>query len=181
MSGADINKVLLAVFSALLVVLLIGNVVNEVTHKHPLEANAYVVEVSSGGEAEREVEAAPVLESVTPLLASVDPSAGETLAKRRCATCHTFNAGGNNKQGPNLWAVVGKEKAAVDGFRYSDAMSEKGGVWSYDNLNAFLADPDGFIDGTKMNFAGFRKVEDRAAVIAYMRQQADSPAPLPAQ
>jgi cytochrome c len=52
-------------------------------------------------------------------------------------------------------------------------------VWSYEDLNAFLADPKGFLKGTKMNFSGISDVEDRAAVIAYLRQQADNPQPLP--
>ena len=60
-------------------------------------------------------------------------------------------------------------------------MREKGGAWSYDDLNAFLAKPKEFVPGTIMSFPGFKKVEDRAAVIAYMRQQSASPAPLPAE
>ena len=179
MSGVEINKLILAVLTTLLVVLLIGNVVNELTHKEPLERNAYVVIVSDEPAAAAPVEAAPELASVTPLLASADPAAGEKAAKR-CTTCHTFNDGGANRIGPNLWGVVGNDKGSADGYKYSDAIGEAGGAWSYDDLNAFLANPKGFIKGTKMGFAGVKSVQDRAAIIAYMRQQSANPPPLPA-
>ena len=172
---------ILAALTTLLVVLLIGNVVNELSHREPLERNAYAVVVpDSGGEPApaAPVAAAPELESVTPLLASADPAAGKRATKR-CATCHTFNDGGLNKIGPNLWAIVGRQKGTVDGFKYSDAIGDMGGAWNYDDLNAFLANPKGFLKGTKMNFIGVKSVQDRAAIIAYLRQQSDSPLPLP--
>jgi cytochrome c len=180
MTGIDSIKVTLAALTTLLTVLLISNVVNEVTHHEPLERPAYAVIASDEPEPAAAVEAAPELEPVTPLLASADPAAGQKASKR-CATCHTFNDGGANRIGPNLWGIVGQDKGAVDGFKYSDAIRDMGGVWSYADLNAFLADPKGFLKGTKMNFAGIKSVEDRAAIIAYMRQQSASPAPLPAQ
>ena len=179
MSGAEINKIILAVLSTLLVVLLIGNVVDELAHKEPLERNAYAVIASDAPTPAAPVDTAPALEPVTPLLASADPAAGQKASKR-CATCHTFNDGGANRIGPNLWSIIGKNKGAVDGFKYSDAIRDKGGAWSYDDLNAFLAKPKEFIKGTKMNFAGVKSVQDRANIIAYLRQQSTSPAPLPA-
>lgn len=180
MTGIKPIKWILAVFTTLLVMLLIGNVVNELTHHEPLERNAYAVIAADDPEpaAAAPVATAPALEPITALLASADLEAGKKAAKR-CGACHTFNDGGAKKAGPNLWDIVGKEKGAVAGFSYSDAMRETGGVWNYDDLNAFLADPKAFIEGTKMNFPGFKKVQDRAAVIAYMRQQAATPLPLP--
>ncbi|MDH3739037.1 MAG: cytochrome c family protein [Alphaproteobacteria bacterium] len=179
MSGAQINKLILAALTTVLVMLLIGNVVNELTHHEPLERNAYAVVPSDEPAPEpASVDAAPELASVAPLLASADPDAGKSAAKR-CGACHTFNDGGANKVGPNLWDIVGQEKAAVEGFRYSDALRDAGGSWSYDDLNAFLADPKGFIDGTRMSFAGVKDAQDRANLIVYMRQQAASPEPLP--
>jgi cytochrome c len=178
MSGEFLNKLILACLTVLCVMLLIGNVVNELSHTEPLEHNAYAVIPSDEPAAAAAEEAEPELESITPLLASADPDAGQKAAKR-CAACHTFNDGGANKLGPNLWAIVGKEKGSVDGYSYSNAIEDKGGVWSYEDLNAFLADPKGFLKGTKMNFSGISDVEDRAAVIAFLRQQADNPQPLP--
>jgi len=190
MSGLDITKVILAALTTLLIVLLIGNVVNELSHKEPLEENAYAVLASDEAEPDKPqpgkpepvspAEAAPALDSVATLLATADPAAGQTASKR-CVTCHTFNEGGANRIGPNLWGIVGKDKGTVDGFKYSDALRDKGGVWGYDELNAFLASPKAFVKGTRMSFAGIKSVQDRAAIIAYMRQQSGSPLPLPGQ
>ena len=75
--------------------------------------------------------------------------------------------------------AIAAAKGGVDGFGYSTALAEFGGAWDYQSLNAFLAKPKAYISGTKMNFAGLKKPADRANMIAYLRQQADSQAPLP--
>ena len=90
-----------------------------------------------------------------------------------------FDSGGTNKVGPALWNIVNADKGAVDGFSYSNALLEHGGGWDYVALNLFLAKPKAYISGTKMNFAGLKKPQDRANMIAYLRQQADAPAALP--
>jgi cytochrome c len=143
-----------------------------------LAENAYVIEVPETTDV---ATAAPVdvgPEPILALLASADVAAGEKLAKK-CTACHVFNAGGANKVGPALWSVVNKDKGVVDGFAYSDALAGFGGAWDYQSLNAFLAKPKAYIAGTKMNFAGLKKPNDRANMIAYLRQQADALAPLP--
>lgn len=185
MSGLEITKLILAVFTTLLVVLLIGNVVNELSHKEPLERNAYAVlgadeAEPAAPEPASQPAAAPAVESITALLASADPAAGQQASKR-CTGCHTFNEGGSNRTGPNLWGIVGKDKGAVDGFKYSSALRDTGGAWSYDDLDAFLASPKGFLKGTRMSFSGIKNIQDRAALIAYMRQQSSNPLPLPGQ
>lgn len=187
MSGLDITKLILAAFTTVLIVLLIGNVVNELSHKEPLERNAYAVLASDEPEpaapepaSQPAAAPAPAAESIMVLLASADPAAGQKATKR-CATCHTFNDGGSNKIGPNLWGIVGKDKGSVDGFKYSDALGDADGAWSYDDLDAFLTSPKGFLKGTRMSFAGIKSAADRAALIAYMRLQSDSPLPLPGQ
>jgi cytochrome c len=185
MSGVEVIKLILAAFTTVLIVLLIGNVVNELSHKEPLERNAYAVLAADEAapatpEPAGQAAAAPAAESFTAQLASADPAAGQKASKR-CVTCHTFNEGGSKKIGPNLWGIVGQDKGTVDGFKYSDAMRDKGGAWSYGDLNAFLANPKGFLKGTRMSFSGVRSVQDRAAIIAYMRQQSSNPLPLPGQ
>jgi cytochrome c len=112
------------------------------------------------------------------MLADADIEKGAKISKA-CAACHSFEKGGPTKQGPNLWGVVGNIKGHVNSFSYSDDLLAKGGNWDYDSLNNFLEKPKKYINGTKMNFAGLRKAKDRAAVIAWLRQQSDSPAPLP--
>ncbi|MBT3237187.1 MAG: cytochrome c family protein [Rhodospirillaceae bacterium] len=112
------------------------------------------------------------------LLAAADLSAGKKLYSK-CKACHTIEAGGKNRVGPNLWNVVGRTKAASEGFKYSGPMKGLGGEWSYTDLDAFLASPKKFVKGTKMSFAGLRKPADRAAMILYLRELSDSPVALP--
>ena len=102
------------------------------------------------------------------------------IVTRNCTACHTFNEGGANRVGPNLWDIVGRPIAAGDGFNYSGALAERSEeTWSYENLDAFLANPRGWAPGTKMAYAGLRSANDRAELIAYMRGLSGDPAPLP--
>ncbi len=140
--------------------------------------NAYVVEVpddtTSAATAPKNDSPKPILA----LLASADITAGEKLSKK-CTACHVFVAGGSAKVGPALWSIVDKAKASSDGFTYSSALAEFGGSWDYQSLNAFLAKPKAYISGTKMNFSGLKKPQDRANMIGWLRSQADSKAALP--
>lgn len=98
----------------------------------------------------------------------------------QCKTCHTFEAGGPNGTGPNLYEVVGRVSGTHAGFAYSDQMKAHAAPWTYDELSHFLNSPNGYIRGTKMAFAGVKKESDRVALIAYLRAQAGSPAAIPA-
>ena len=108
--------------------------------------------------------------------AAANPSAGSF---NKCKACHTTGQGGANRIGPNLFEVVGSTLGSKEGYSYSSAMASKGGAWSYDALNAFLESPVSALPGTKMTFAGIRTVEERAAIIAYLRAQSSSPLALP--
>ena len=116
------------------------------------------------------------------LLATANPDAGEVVLKK-CVACHTAEKGGPNKVGPNLWGIVNRPVASHEGFAYSAAMKDfsEGGkvVWDYDHLNHFLTSPKGLVKGTAMGFAGVKKPDERANLIAYLRTLSDSPAPLP--
>ncbi|MFO1154156.1 MAG: cytochrome c family protein [Rhodospirillales bacterium] len=132
---------------------------------------------AGGGETAAEAPAAPV--DIRPLIAAADPAAGEKVFGK-CKACHTIAQGGPAGVGPNLWNVVGGPHAHMDGFAYSAGMTGMHDKkWSYEELDAFLASPKTAIPGTKMTFAGLKKPEERAAVIAYLRSQASSPIPLP--
>jgi cytochrome c len=120
----------------------------------------------------------PAAEPIAPLLANASVDNGKTKF-RLCAACHTATEGGKNLIGPNLWNIVNRPRAAVDGFAYSPAMKQKEGVWTYEDLSAYLADPKRFIPNNKMAFAGLKKANERADVIAYLRSLSPSPAPLP--
>ncbi|MBM3558626.1 MAG: cytochrome c family protein [Alphaproteobacteria bacterium] len=183
MSSADLNKVFGAGLIALLFAVTIGIFINKVWdggHHGPVERHyAYPVEVAGGAQAATAAAAPEELAPVAALLASADVAAGKKLSSR-CAACHSFEKGGATKIGPNLWGVVGGKTAHVDGFSYSSGMAGMAGTWDFETLNAFLANPKGVVPGTKMTFAGITKAQDRAALLAWLNQQSDSPLALPA-
>lgn len=100
--------------------------------------------------------------------AAQDPAAGEAVF-RRCQACHVVDSD-QNRVGPSLQGVFGREAGAVEGFRYSPAMANSGIVWDEETIDAYLADPRGYIQGNRMAFAGLRDPQQRADVIAYMKQ-----------
>jgi cytochrome c len=112
------------------------------------------------------------------LLAKADVGRGENSAKK-CVACHTFNKGGRNLVGPNLWGIVGRPKASEAGFNYSAALKGKGGNWTIEELNQFVANPKGMVPGTNMTFGGIQRAGERADLLAYLNSLADNPAPLP--
>lgn len=115
--------------------------------------------------------------SIVGMIAAADPAVGEKVF-RKCRACHGVEQGGPNKVGPNLWDVIGRPKASVEGFNYSAALKGLGGEWTYEALDQYLENPKAVAPGGKMSFAGLSKPEDRAAVIAYLRAHADNPPPL---
>ena len=121
---------------------------------------------------------APELPDFATAIPAADAMAGGMVAER-CMVCHDMNKDGTNKIGPLLYGVVGRARAAAPGFDYSAAMKAKGGNWTYAELFQFLQAPLTNIPGTKMTFAGLPRTQDRLNLIAYMRMQADTPAPLP--
>ena len=122
---------------------------------------AYVIDTgeAEGGEAEAGV---PFEE----LLAAADPAKGERVWGK-CRACHKVEDGVNGT-GPHLYGVVGRDVASVDGFGYSGALVAVADVWTPENLQAFLENPKGYAPGTKMSFAGLKKAEDRADLIAWL-------------
>lgn len=109
--------------------------------------------------------------AVTGPALAADAAAGEKVF-RRCAACHKVDDG-RNGVGPHLHAVVGRPVAAVEGYKYSNAMIEwgEGKVWDAETLGAYLENPRKVVKGTKMAFAGLRKEAQIADVIAYLETQ----------
>jgi cytochrome c len=105
-----------------------------------------------------------------PALAEGNAEKGETVFAK-CKACHEVEKG-VNKVGPTLKGVVGRKAASVEGYKYSEAMAAKGAegvVWDEATLTTYLADPKAFVPKTKMAFAGLKKPEDVADVIAYLK------------
>ena len=112
-------------------------------------------------------------------LASADVAAGQA-SMAKCAACHTWNQGGANGTGPNLYATVGEPIGqGKNGYAFSSVLSGHGGAWTFDNLDAWLTSPRAFAPGTKMTFAGLSNPQERANVIAFLNAQGSN-VPLPA-
>jgi cytochrome c len=101
-------------------------------------------------------------------MAQADLMRGER-SSRKCAACHTFDAGGRNGVGPNLHGIVGKDIAAAGGFSYSPAMVGKAGSWTPEELDEFLLRPAEDVPGTRMTFVGLPNQQERADLITYLQ------------
>jgi cytochrome c len=118
-------------------------------------------------------------EPVNALIASADLAAGEETASA-CAVCHELTKRPEQaRQGPPLWDIVGRLKAGVSGFEYSEPLRKLGGRWTYEDLSSYIANPRAFVPGTKMEFRGIAEPRRRAALIAYLRSLSGQPKPLP--
>ena len=181
MSGLEVNKILASIILSLIVVKVIGHIGNFIIDLNDTEMlqTAYKIEVPetfnnvSGSDSEEEV-----IEPISLILANGSFDAGQKIFKK-CSACHTYNKEGVNKVGPNLWNLINSPKANVEGFAYSKELAEFGGQWGYEELALFLYKPKEYIKGTKMNFSGLKKVQDRANLVLFLREQSDNPAPLP--
>lgn len=181
MSNFEFNKIFAGILCALLTIWLAGFAADRIVAPKKLEKEAVMIEGASDDHGGGAASTGPVgPEPIMALLAAADVEKGAKISKA-CAACHAFEKGGPNKQGPGLWGIVGHAKAGHDGFTYSDDLKAKGGNWDYDALNHFLWKPKSYVAGTKMTFAGIKKAEERAALIAWLRTQADSPAALPSE
>lgn len=118
------------------------------------------------------------VEPIATRLAAADAAKGEAGTKA-CKGCHSFDKASANGIGPGLWDVVERAKGSHAGFNYSASLKEKGGAWTYEDLDYFIEKPKGFIKDTKMVFPGIASPQERANVIAYLRSLSDSPKPLP--
>lgn len=181
MQRPDSNTIFMGLLFTVFVVLGVSFMSELVFHHEKPEVKGYKIEVAdAGNDGAQEAEAEE--EQIGPLLASADITAGEKLLKR-CVACHSFEEGGANKVGPQLYDIVNRTIGSVDGFGYSKALEEYAAdkVWTYEELDGFLKKPSKWIKGTAMGFAGLKKIEDRANIIAYMRTLSGSPAPLPSE
>ena len=105
---------------------------------------------------------------------SGNPARGERLFNQQCKACHTLEKGGASTMGPDPHGVIGRKAGTAEGFKnYSPAMKKQDIVWTGDNLDKYLTDPKGFVPGNRMIFVGLKKAEDRANVIAYIKQQSE--------
>ncbi len=183
MNGDDLgwNKIFGAILATALLILGLkqGAEMIYAPHKVAKMGDAIAFVDDSAGAAPEVADTPPDWGTVLP---AADVNAGQQVSTK-CASCHTFTAGGANGTGPNNYDVVGRPPGSKAGFAYSSAMQDFGKKtpkWDYDHLYLFLANPQSYIAGTKMSFVGLKKPEDRINLIAWLRQQSASPVAIPA-
>ena len=177
----EFNKIAGAVLSALLVAFGSSTVLEILSQSHAAHKPGYELPFQAPAESasSASTEKPFSFSEVAPLLKSASAESGQVVFKR-CTACHTPEKDGPARVGPNLWGVVGRDVASSSSFpRYSPAMKGKKGKWDFESLGNYLHDPRGYIPGNQMSFAGVKDNQELADLLAYLRTQSDSPAPLP--
>ncbi len=179
MDSFELNKIAGAVLAAVLIIVASRTFIEIATTPHgggEHEVVGYELpkaegDAKSGEHGAAEGAAAPAASfdaaKVASLVGEADAEKGAKLFNK-CKACHTNEQGGANKVGPHLWGVVDRAKGSVDGFKYSEAMTTKGGNWDNEALASFLHKPKEYIDGTKMIFSGFSSDSDVANMVAFL-------------
>jgi cytochrome c len=178
MNSFELNKILGAILGTCLITLALNIGAGAIFAPEKPAKPGYAIAVKAIGEGEKPAakEKEPPMEV---MMASASVEKGKQIAKQ-CQACHTFEKGGPNRVGPNLWNIVGSPRGEDrGGFNFSAAMKAKGGTWTFGELYAFLANPRGYIPGTNMTFAGLSRGQQRADVIDFLHTLSDAPMPLP--
>ena len=177
MDSFEFNKIAAAVLSALLLIFgtpILLDIVNSGGHggehgaKVGYKLPDAVASADHGGGA-ADVKKGFEFNKISAMFADANADAGKAVFKK-CTSCHTVNDGGKNGTGPNLWGVVGRDRGATSGFKYSKAMTAKGGAWDYASLAEFIYKPNAWLKGTKMAFAGLKDPQDRKDLIAFLKK-----------
>mgnify|MGYP001581853608 CR=1 FL=1 len=169
MDSFEINKIIGALLGVLLVVFvinLIGDGMFPLGETHKPATHEPKAEASSDAPAA----SGPAANAAPVALTAGDATNGAKVFKK-CAACHSVDASAGHKIGPNLNGVVGRDIGKAAGFSYSAPMAAHGGAWGDQELSDYLAAPKEYVPGNKMAFAGLKKPQDRADLIAYLRLQ----------
>lgn len=179
MASMELNKAFAAVLTAGIAFMLAGQVGSVLVSPERPHGSAIRIGDPSAGAPTPVTAPAAEAEPINGLLASANVENGQAISQRQCGACHSFNEGGRNGVGPNLYNVVGEPHGRTEGYAYSAVLKGKPGPWTYEALNAWLYKPSAYAPGTRMAYAGITNTQQRADVIAYLRSLDGSPEPLP--
>ena len=190
MSNTTLNwyTAIAAVWVAFLTILGVNLVVNTVMFGAPIvEAHeehheikmGYPIEVIAEAPAAGEAAGGGGLQSSLHLVAAASADDGAAVFKK-CGSCHTAEAGGANKTGPNLHNIIGAEIANHNGFKTTESLNSIGGSWTYEKLDDYIENPKRLAPKGSMSFTGLKKNAERAAVIKFLMSNTDNAPPLPA-
>lgn len=172
----ELNKIAASILLSGLIIMIVSNVVDMLYNPEDYKIEHQTI-VAASNEPQQKIE--QVALDIGELMQNASFEKGKSAAKK-CIACHSFEKGGMNKVGPNLWNVVGNKKAHLgSSFNYSKALLEKGGKWGYEELFTFLKNPKAYIKGTRMAFAGISNPQEIADLVSYLRSMSDSPVALP--
>ncbi|WP_353281340.1 c-type cytochrome [Wolbachia endosymbiont (group A) of Andrena trimmerana] len=173
----ELNKIAASILLSGLIIMIVSNVVDMLYSPEEYKIEYQTIVAAGNNEFQQKIE--QVALDIGALMQNASFEKGKSAAKK-CIACHSFEKGGMNKVGPNLWNVVGNKKAHLgNSFNYSKAVLERGGKWGYEELFAFLKNPKAYIKGTRMAFAGISNPQEIADLVSYLRQLSDNPVALP--
>ena len=176
MNSFELNKVLGALLGTCLILVAVHIASGAIFAPQVPAKPGYVIAVK-----EEQPQAAPAAPAEMPIadaLATASVQRGAEVAKQ-CQACHNVQEGQGPKVGPDLYGVVGRKIASVEGFNYSPALKGKSGTWDFDTLNTWLTKPSAFAPGTAMTFAGLPSEKQRADLIDFLDSLSANPVPLP--
>ncbi|MDB9915339.1 cytochrome c family protein [Alphaproteobacteria bacterium] len=179
MDALKFNKIAAALLTSVLLIMAFSKLGGVLVNPNTGLSNSYPIEVADKAPSSLKDTKEIIIEPILALLAGANIEAGQKIAKK-CIACHGFNSGGANKVGPNLYDIVNKDQGKAE-FKYSKVLSALNGKWSYEELNKFLYKPKLYAKGTKMNYAGLTKTQDRANLVAWLRTKSDKVVPLPSK
>lgn len=168
MNGFELNKIAASILIAGIIAMIAGNIA-DILYLPGTKSTTrgFTIDVTTAAPAAGPAQ--PVVKiDIGALMKTANATDGQNEAKK-CSACHNFTQGGANRVGPDLWAVLGRKKAAHAGFNYSQALQSLGGTWTEDDLFHFISSPRTFAPGTKMTFVGISNPQKAADVIAYLK------------
>jgi len=178
MNSFEINKILGALLGTCLILLAVHIAAGALFATPAPAKPGYEIAVKEEQPGKQPAEAKAAAQPIEALLANASADRGAQVAKQ-CQICHNLQEGLGPKVGPDLYGVVGRAVASVQGFNYTAALKAKGGTWTFDALNTWLTDPRADVPGTAMTFAGLPSEKQRADLIAYLDTLSKTPVPLP--